>query len=152
MRLYNFTEIGKILEESLPKSSKVSMGKSDKYDRMIVSMLDGRIEVDENLIFYPMDETGSRELSMMVTNIVGDWVAERVKNVIGGKDRDVQEAIADISYEAGRAGYYSGNTRQNVDNFIDWAEEFVTLNSDRQWDGEYVDEIHKFTSEKIEKQ
>jgi hypothetical protein len=68
------------------------------------------------------------------------------------KIRSFAESLADISQLAGQFGFYSGNSREDIDLFIDWAEEFEVKHKDTDWaEIEYMDEIEKFAMEKIEK-
>jgi len=61
-------------------------------------------------------------------------------------DDDFLEALADIAYLAGRAHYHSGNSRDDVENFIAWAREFERSGYDRD---DYLSEVHKFTEAKL---
>lgn len=62
----------------------------------------------------------------------------------------ILETLADISYAAGAAGYTTGNSREDVQNFIYLAnkfeEEFEGYNGDEQENEDYMDEIEKFTT------
>jgi hypothetical protein len=64
------------------------------------------------------------------------------------------EAVADIAYIAGTRNYYGGNSRQDIEDFIHWAEEFELKWKNKEWgadetDDDYIDEITKFANEKI---
>jgi hypothetical protein len=63
------------------------------------------------------------------------------------------EALADIAHGAGLQKFYSGDSRQDMALFIEWAQEFEEFYKKVEWgitpDMEYIDEIEKFTEEKI---
>lgn len=62
------------------------------------------------------------------------------------------ETIADISYTAGYMKFSSGDSREDVNTFIFWAEEFQKINLKTNWDeveDDYIISIDKFTVEKI---
>lgn len=61
------------------------------------------------------------------------------------------EALSDISYIAGENKYHSGNSRQDVADFIEWAIEFEEINKNVEWDvdKDYIDTIIEFASLKI---
>lgn len=61
------------------------------------------------------------------------------------------EALADIAYIAGNNKYYSGDSRLDIANFIDWAKEFEYLNRGIEWgmEKDYIEEIERFTLAKI---
>lgn len=64
------------------------------------------------------------------------------------------EALSDIAYIAGHKQYYSGNSRQDMADFIEWAKEFEEKWKNKEWgadntDHDYIDEITKFADEKI---
>lgn len=63
------------------------------------------------------------------------------------------EALADISYIAGTKGFYGGNSREDIANFITWAEEFEQINKGVEWgiseNPDYIDAITEFTEKKI---
>ncbi len=64
------------------------------------------------------------------------------------------EAVADIAYIAGVKGYYGGDSRQDVADFISWAKEFEYINRGVEWgvEKEYLDEIDAFTDKKTTKE
>ncbi|WP_419522661.1 hypothetical protein [Alistipes finegoldii] len=66
--------------------------------------------------------------------------------------RDYAEALADISYEAGKRRLrLSGNSRETIGTLIHWADEFSRRHKDTDWiDKEYLDEIYNFTEEKLQ--
>jgi hypothetical protein len=60
------------------------------------------------------------------------------------------EAIADISFLAGQKGFFSGDSRTDIAEFITWAKEFEALNEETNWDEEdYCDAIERFTLNKL---
>jgi len=65
------------------------------------------------------------------------------------------EAVADISFIAGERKYYSGNSREDISNFISWAKEFEKINKAVEWGvnskEDYFESIYRFASYKMEK-
>ena len=65
------------------------------------------------------------------------------------------EDVADIAFIAGAAKYYSGDSREDIANFIAWAKEFEEQNNNIEWgvtsEDDYIDAICKFTEYKMEK-
>lgn len=60
------------------------------------------------------------------------------------------EAIADISYIAGYNRYYSGDSRIDMLEFINWAKEFEEINKNAVWEyRDYMLEIESFAIHKI---
>jgi hypothetical protein len=60
------------------------------------------------------------------------------------------ETVADISYIAGYANHYSGNSRFDISEYIVWAKEFERINCNTDWtDEDYMLAIEKFALEKI---
>lgn len=60
------------------------------------------------------------------------------------------ETVADIAYFAGASGYYSGDSRADMQKFIEIAFDFTDLNSKTNWDKkDYMEEIEKFTYEQL---
>lgn len=63
------------------------------------------------------------------------------------------EAVADIAQMAGQQGFYSGDSRRDVELFILWAQQFEEFYKDVEWgvtpNMEYIDEIEKFANDKI---
>jgi hypothetical protein len=65
-------------------------------------------------------------------------------------DDKLLETVSDISYYAGQKRYYSGNSREDVTNFIWWAKEFEKIHRDTDWDKtDYMLTIEVFTVDKI---
>ena len=72
------------------------------------------------------------------------------------KQYSLYEAISDISFIAGEDNYTSGNSRQDVSEFIEWAKEFEKKWKNKEWgidntDDDYMNTIAKFTYNKIQK-
>ena len=61
------------------------------------------------------------------------------------------EAVADIAHTAGLCKFYSGDSREDIALFIEWAQEFERLNEGIGWgkDRDYIDEIDKFAADKL---
>lgn len=64
------------------------------------------------------------------------------------------EAVADISQIATEMEYYSGNSRQDIADFISWAKEFEYINRGVEWgiEKDYMVEIEIFTRNKATKE
>jgi hypothetical protein len=68
-------------------------------------------------------------------------------------DYALHETIADIAFIAGAKRYHSGDSREDVENFIKWAHEFQQKNRGRQWGThghDYMEEIEKLAKEKLD--
>lgn len=66
------------------------------------------------------------------------------------EDNKLFEAIADIAFLAGQRGFFSGDSRCDVAEFIKWAHEFEATHEDTNWDEQdYCDTIEAFTLAKI---
>lgn len=60
------------------------------------------------------------------------------------------ETVADIAYYAGQKGYYSGNSREDILNFIWWAKEFDNFHRDTDWNAtDYMLTIERYSEDKI---
>lgn len=63
------------------------------------------------------------------------------------------ESVADISQMAAHYGYYSGDSRADIQLFIDLAKEFERIHKNREWgvtdDKDYMEEIEKFALKKL---
>jgi hypothetical protein len=60
------------------------------------------------------------------------------------------EALADIAYLAGQKGFFSGDSREDIAEFIGWAKEFEAVHEDTNWDDiDYHDAIEAFTLNKL---
>lgn len=68
------------------------------------------------------------------------------------------ETIADIAWQAGQCGYYSGDSRQDIQDFITWAHEFEAARVEGPegasyfGDMNYIVAIEEFTYRKINEQ
>ena len=66
------------------------------------------------------------------------------------KNQKLLETIADISFIAGEANFFSGDSRADVSNFILWAKEFQLKNSKTNWgETDYRIAIERFTADKL---
>lgn len=73
-----------------------------------------------------------------------DYIIETVE---GNK---LLEALADIAYIAGQRGFFSGDSREDIAEFISWAKEFEALNEDTDWDEtDYQQAIEAFMDNKL---
>lgn len=60
------------------------------------------------------------------------------------------ETVADFSYLLGRSGYFSGDSRADIQEVIYWAEDFEKRNKNTDWsEVDYITEIERFTYSKI---
>lgn len=63
------------------------------------------------------------------------------------------EAVADIAFIAGQEKYYSGDSRKDIADFIEWAKEFEKINEGVRWgidEGkDYMDAISDFAAMKL---
>jgi len=60
------------------------------------------------------------------------------------------ETIADIAYLAGTKGYYSGDSRADINDFIWWAKEFEKLHRHTDWNEKnYMLEIEAYVELKL---
>jgi hypothetical protein len=63
------------------------------------------------------------------------------------------EAVADISYIAAEENYRTGDSRQMVSQFIEWANEFEKLHKNIEWGVnsplDYIESIYYFAIFKI---
>lgn len=58
------------------------------------------------------------------------------------------ETVADFSYILGRSGYFSGDSRADIQEVIHWAKVFETKNRNTDWSkNDYISE--KYTANKI---
>lgn len=64
---------------------------------------------------------------------------------------DFKEVIADIAYEAGRAGYKEENSRETINKIIAWANEFTQMHTNTDWSmTDYLETVYRFIDEKLE--
>lgn len=63
------------------------------------------------------------------------------------------EAVADIAFIAGQKDYYSGDSRKDMADFIEWAKEFEEKHKGIEWglDMDYIDSISEFAASKLGK-
>ena len=63
---------------------------------------------------------------------------------------EIIETVADIAYTAGYHKYYSGDSRTDISQYIQWAVEFESLHNQTDWnDADYMLLIEEFTESKI---
>lgn len=66
------------------------------------------------------------------------------------EDNKLLEALADIAYLAGQKGFFSGDSRNDINEFILWAKEFETIHDETDWDEQdYHTAIEAFTLNKL---
>lgn len=66
------------------------------------------------------------------------------------EDFKLFEAIADIAFIAGQKGFFSGDSRTDIAEFIKWAKEFEAIHEETNWDEiDYVDAVEAFTNAKM---
>lgn len=66
------------------------------------------------------------------------------------EDYKLFEAIADIAFIAGQKGFFSGDSRTDIAEFIHWAKEFEDMNEETNWDEiDYQEAIEAFTGHKL---
>lgn len=61
------------------------------------------------------------------------------------------EVVADIAYQAGVDRRYSGDSRADIQRFIDLAEEFEKLHENTDWNehGDYIGAVDEFARQKL---
>lgn len=60
------------------------------------------------------------------------------------------ESIADIAFIAGQKGFFSGDSRADISEFINWAKEFEAIHEDTNWDEtDYKDTVEAFAGTKL---
>jgi len=66
------------------------------------------------------------------------------------EDFKLFEAIADIAFIAGQKGFFSGDSRTDIAEFITWAKEFEDVHEETNWDEiDYQEAIEAFTGHKL---
>lgn len=66
------------------------------------------------------------------------------------EDFKLFEAIADIAFIAGQKGFFSGDSRTDIGEFIKWAKEFEAIHEETNWDEiDYIDAVEAFTGAKM---
>ena len=66
------------------------------------------------------------------------------------EDNKLFESIADIAFMAGQKGFFSGDSRADVAEFIKWGKEFEDVHEDTDWDElDYITTIEAFISTKL---
>lgn len=65
-------------------------------------------------------------------------------------DYKLFEAIADIAYQAGQMGFYSGDSRADMSDIIVWAREFEQFHRHTDWDQtDYMLAIETFARDRF---
>ena len=60
------------------------------------------------------------------------------------------ETLADIAYQAGQRGYYTGDSRADINNFVYWAHQFEEQHAGTDWDHtNYMLEIEQYVEAKL---
>lgn len=103
----------------------------------------------EHLEKYPMDQAIKARLQMLQKQ--REKLLNPDKVIEDPKVYSFAEALSDIAYTAGSHKFYSGDSRQDIALFIQWAQEFVLLYQDETYwnDHDYVETIHDFAIMKI---
>lgn len=66
------------------------------------------------------------------------------------EDVKLFEAIADIAFMAGQKGFFSGDSREDIAEFVKWAKEFEAIHEETNWDEvDYTHSIEAFTAHKL---
>lgn len=66
------------------------------------------------------------------------------------EDNKLFESIADIAFIAGQKGFFSGDSRADIDQFISWAKEFEAMHDETNWDEvDYKDCVEAFALAKL---
>jgi hypothetical protein len=68
------------------------------------------------------------------------------------EDYKLLETIADIAFYAGQKNFYSGDSRADILEFINWAKEFENFHRFTDWDEhsiDYIWAIEEFTESRI---
>ncbi len=66
------------------------------------------------------------------------------------EDVKLFEAIADIAFIAGQKGFFSGDSREDIAEFIRWGKEFEAIHEDTDWDEvDYTTSIEAFAANKL---
>jgi hypothetical protein len=66
------------------------------------------------------------------------------------EDNKLFEAIADIAFLAGQKGFFSGDSRADIAEFIRWANEFEAIHEFTNWEEmDYCRAIEDFTGSKL---
>ncbi len=67
-----------------------------------------------------------------------------------GSNRKLLDAVADIAYIVGTKGYYSGDSRADINEIIWWAEQFEKLHNNTDWGtNDYIIAIEDYTNQKL---
>lgn len=65
-------------------------------------------------------------------------------------NKKLLETVADIAYSAGEVGYFSGDSRADISEFIYWAKLFEKQHKNTDWDQvDYILTMQEFVDEKL---
>lgn len=65
-------------------------------------------------------------------------------------NRKLLETVADIAYTAGEVGYFSGDSRADISEFIHWAKMFQEEHKRTNWDEvDYLLTVQEFVEDKL---
>ncbi|WGK68621.1 hypothetical protein P0082_09035 [Candidatus Haliotispira prima] len=60
------------------------------------------------------------------------------------------ETVADFAYILGKAGYFSGDSRADIQEIIYWAKNFEEKNKNTNWNKtDYILEIERYSTNKL---
>ena len=66
------------------------------------------------------------------------------------KDDKLLETVADVAYIAGKNGYFTGDSRADISEFIRWAKLFEEKHKNTNWDQkDYLILIEEFVEGRI---
>lgn len=65
--------------------------------------------------------------------------------------KSLMETVAYLSYILGQSGATSGDSRVDIQEVMDWAENFEELHKETDWNTiDYISEIEKYSTQKID--
>jgi hypothetical protein len=124
-------------------------------------------EIDKALVLHPDRNRGNSKVHYVIhaaraaiakatTGKDTPTFIEAEKQAAKERDRvySLSEAVADLTWnltsdmEAGKVGHIP-DSREVIRLCIEWANEFEAKNAGREWDGEYMEAIDAFYTEKI---
>ncbi len=133
-----YVQTGNIVVQAKSHEEAVELAVNGKYDHLG----DNKIDYDEEKV-----------LSRTVIDPENDkeWATKDFSQ----KGSEL-ESLADIAHTAGAMGYYGGDSRQDMQDFITWSKEFESKWEGHQWgidEGpDYIDAIDAFCEEKMNPQ
>jgi len=78
--------------------------------------------------------------------------ATPVENALSQPARRLCEVVADIAFLAGAKRYHSGDSREDVQHFIEWAAEFERVHASTAWgtgEDDYLIAVEAFALAKM---